>query len=217
MGFKTDITNQKFNKLTVLEFSHNSKKRASIWLCLCECGNTKTIEYNSIVKGRIKSCGCLQKEAMKKLCTHGMHKTKFYSKWSSMKGRCNRESTVNYEIYGGRGISYCPEWEDFQKFYEDMYEGFSEGLELDRVDVNGNYCKENCRWVTHSENNFNKNKQPNNKSGKTGVSFDSKRLQWRAYIDKDKKRTELGYFDDYKDAVEVRVLEELELYGYTRP
>jgi len=213
MGFKTDITNQKFNRLTVLSFSHNSKRQASVWLCLCDCGNTKKLEYNLIVKNRVKSCGCLHRDTMKARISHGMNESSIYRRWAAMKRRCNL-GLVNY---GARGITYSEDWEKFENFYRDMSSGFEDSLELDRIDVNGNYCKENCRWVTHSENNYNKNKQQNNTSGKSGVSFDSKRLQWRSYINKDKKRAELGYFDNYKDAVEVRVLEELELYGYIRP
>ena len=212
MGFKTDITNQKFNRLTVLSFSHVSEKRESMWLCLCDCGTTKTLSFYSVNKGVVKSCGCLQKEAMRKRSVHGMIDTPIYVRWCAMKRRCDLK-LVNY---GDRGITYSEDWKSFENFYKDMIFGFKEDLELDRINVNGNYCKENCRWVTHSENNYNKNKQQNNTSGKSGVSFDSKRLQWRSYISKDKKRIELGYFDNYKDAVEVRVLEELELYGYTR-
>lgn len=218
MGYQIDITGKKFNRLQILGFSHNHpKNRSSIWICLCDCGNIKNIQYNAIVKNRIKSCGCLLKESRKLSAKHGLTKHPMYRRWASMKQRCNSEKVINYDIYGGRGITYCLEWEDFENFYRDMVDGFHPDLELDRIDVNKNYCKENCRWTTHEENNYNKTRQTNNKSGKSGVSYDRSRQQWRAYINKDKKRIELGYFNNYKDAVEVRVLEELELYGYTRP
>lgn len=94
---------------------------------------------------------------------HGFRYTKFYSKWASMKGRCNRKSRSDYNTYGGRGITYTPRWEKFENFKEDMYESYLDHVEkygernttLDRIDVNGNYCKENCRWATVEEQNRN--------------------------------------------------------------
>lgn len=217
MGFKINLTGKKFNRLLVLEYSHSSKNNGAVWKCLCDCGKRTLCFSSQVSRGHVKSCGCLQREKTSELATHRKTSTVIYRRWAAMKSRCNTPSATNYNIYGGRGITYCPEWETFENFYNDMGEGFSDELELDRINVNGDYCKENCRWTTHEENNYNKTRQLNNTSGKSGVSFNSKRKQWRSYINKDKKRIELGYFDNYKDAVEVRVLEELELYGYTRP
>lgn len=216
MGYKIDLTGKVIGRLTVIGYSHSTKNNGAYWLCSCICGKEKLISVSRLTNSTTKSCGCIQIEATKNLAKHKMHNTPIYRRWASMKNRCSSPSSTIFSVYGGRGISYSPEWESFENFYRDMYEGFSENLELDRIDVNGNYCKENCRWVTHEENNFNKTRQQNNKSGKTGVSFDKARKQWRAYINKNKVRIELGYFDSFNDAVEVRVLEELELYGYVR-
>lgn len=77
---------------------------------------------------------------------HGMSRTGTYKSWASMVDRCRNSNNVSYKLYGARGITYCPEWNEFINFYNDM--GDSNGLSLDRIDSNGNYCKQNCRWVT---------------------------------------------------------------------
>ena len=87
---------------------------------------------------------------------HGMSTTPFYRRWNGMMRRCYSESFKQYHNYGGRGIIVCERWHLFSNFKEDMYDSFKEELELDRVDNNGNYCKENCDWVTHRENSNNR-------------------------------------------------------------
>ena len=206
-----------FSRLTVLKRDGASKNRQAIWLCLCDCGNTTRLVSNLLVKGRVKSCGCLQKDAMRGRAKHRLTNSAIYRRWAAMKARCNRENTVNYENYGGRGITYDPAWEDFLNFYEDMADGFDEMLELDRIDVNGNYCKENCRWTTHNENNYNKTIQSNNSSGKTGVSFKKSINKWFAYITVDRKQIGLGFYELFEDAVLARKLAEIKYYGYERP
>lgn len=218
MGFKNNLTGKKFNRLAVLKFSHNSPMNGgAIWECICDCGSTSFVDGSSLSRNLIKSCGCLKKESKGFAGTHKMSKQPIYRRWVSMKARCNCVNSTGYHNYGGKGITYSPEWEEFEHFHKDMGPSFHEDLELDRIDVKGNYCKENCRWVTKQENSYNKNLKENNVSGKSGVSFDQTQKRWRAYINKDRKRIELGYFDNFKDAVEVRILEEFELYGYTRP
>ncbi|PZM86336.1 hypothetical protein DLH72_01205 [Candidatus Gracilibacteria bacterium] len=86
---------------------------------------------------------------------HGLTKTKIWYIWCSMKGRCNNPNNKDYKRYGGRGIKYDKKWEDFLGFYSDMGETYKDGLELDRIDNNGNYCKENCRWTTRKTQNRN--------------------------------------------------------------
>ena len=131
-----------------------------------------------------------------------------------MKQRCN---DITDPVYGGKGVGYDPRWEDFMNFYNDMKDGFSPDLELDRIDVSKGYSKDNCRWTTHSENNYNKNIQNNNKSGKTGVCWHSQTGKYRAYITQRGKQTSLGLHDTLESAIAARKNAEILVYGYNRP
>lgn len=155
------IAGKKFNKLTVLKKTDEKASKSYLWLCKCDCGNfTKTKKWN-ITSGNTKSCGCLKMDVVKMMnrqnTSHGMSGTKIYRVWESMKRRCDSKKAERYANYGGRGITYCEEWEDFKGFYEWVEEsGYKEGLTIDRIDVNGNYEPSNCRWVTLEQQSFNK-------------------------------------------------------------
>lgn len=214
LPYKNDLRGKVFHMLTVLEFSHMDKNNGAKWRCVCECGNESIVATSRLSKGHTKSCGCLRAlEASKVVKTHGMSKDLIYRRWASMKRRCNNEEDA---VYGGKGIGYDPSWEIFENFYADMGEGFSEDLEIDRIDVTKGYSKENCRWVTHNENNYNKNKQPNNTTGKTGVSLAQDGIKYRAYINVNRKQIHLGVYDSFGAAVEARKKGEIKYYGYHR-
>jgi len=160
-----DITGHTFGYLTVVDFSHTTRHGA-LWNCKCKCGNKKTIYGSSIRTGHSKSCGCLQKEkarvSQQRLArlaeTHGITKTRlgkaFANKYYQASARCNDKKNPNY---GGRGIKFM--WNDIISFQQDMYSSFLEACDktdyknvtLERIDVDGNYCKDNCTWATPKE------------------------------------------------------------------
>lgn len=150
-----DLTGKVFNRLTVVGFAGIINKRYK-WNCICDCGNTTTVEQYLLTSGGSKSCGCYRKEfSSLKAKTHGMSKTSTYRIWCSMKQRCIDKNCEAYARYGGRGITICNEWlESFENFLKDMGEK-PKGRSLDRIDNDGHYCKENCRWATRKEQSRN--------------------------------------------------------------
>lgn len=165
-------------------------------------------------KGKVVSCGCYGEVIRGKAAlTHGMSGSRPFLLWQNLKARCKNPNSESYEDYGGRGISYDPKWETFEGFWEDMQEGYSPELSLDRVDVNGGYCKENCRWTTYSVQSFNRRKQKNNTTGREGVYWDKKLGNWRVGIDVNNQRIYLGNFTTFDDAVKAREQAELKYYG----
>ena len=145
-----------------------------------------------------------------------MDGTSIYRAWTSMRDRCNNPNNYAYARYGGRGIKVCERWEEsFMNFYNDIGER-PEGTSLDRTDVNGNYCKENCRWADASVQGFNQRKSTNNTSGRTGVSWNKQKLKWDAYIMKDRKKINLGRFEKKEDAILAREQGELKYYGFIK-
>jgi hypothetical protein len=144
-----DLTGRKFNKLTVLEFSHKIGRKA-YWKCKCDCGNIAAIRSDSLKNGHSKSCGCYHDSCDYKV-THGLSHNKIYDTYVNMKGRCLNPDHQSYPDYGGRGITICEKWMTFEGFYEDMKIGYSDDLSLDRIDNSKGYYKENCRWATKEQ------------------------------------------------------------------
>lgn len=153
-----DLTGQKFGRLTVLYKLNNYHKRGAYWLCVCKCGNLKEVFGRDLRRGSTRSCGCLQRDITSKIHTkHGKHNTRLYHIYYAMKNRCYNKDNNRYQYYGKRGIVVCDEWlNDFQAFYEwAMNNNYKENLTIDRIDPNGNYTPDNCRWADIATQNRN--------------------------------------------------------------
>lgn len=153
---KINMIGKQFGRLTVISEVPRCGCNAIKYLCVCQCGNEKVVRGMLLRNGNTKSCGCLRNEETKiRNSTHGKSKTRLYNIYNLMLRRCNNEKHHAYKNYGGRGISvdFC----SFDDFYVwAMENGYSENLTLDRIDNDGNYSSQNCRWVTRKQQSNNK-------------------------------------------------------------
>jgi len=159
MGNFNDLTGNKFGRWTVIKRAKNSSNlcRNPRWFCRCECGNESIVYGHTLKNGESQSCGCLQRELLsKRRKSHGMTTTRQYNIWANMKDRCQNPNNEHYEDYGGRGIKVCERWESFEDFWEDTKKTYSDDLSIDRINNDGNYEKDNCRWATVIEQNNNR-------------------------------------------------------------
>lgn len=136
--------------------SHTRRKA----LFKCNCGSEFEALIDLVKRGNTKSCGCLHKEALKsvqlKSVTHGQTSHPLYMTWKGMISRCYNKDDIGYFRYGGRGIRVCDEWQDINTFITDMYPSYAKGLQLDRINNDGDYNRSNCKWSTRRENSNNR-------------------------------------------------------------
>lgn len=157
-----DMTGININNLKVIKRVENYKDGKAQWLVECHCGNEFKAIGKHLRNGNIKSCGCLKSKRMtehgKAKATHGDSKSRLFSIWAGMKKRCYYKKSIGYKNYGGRGIQVCYEWKNNYSAFKlwAMNNGYDESLTLDRVDNDGNYEPNNCKWSTVTEQNRNK-------------------------------------------------------------
>lgn len=180
MKYPQDLTGMKFNMLTVMRRAPDKYNRKGypqkMWLCICDCGNEVIVRHYALLSGGTKSCGCYSKQ--RHLKQNGLSHHPLYRKWQGMIRRCEKPNSHAYENYGGRGIRVCKEWRDnYLAFYEwAINTGYAKGngLSLERIDNDGDYSPDNCRWATYRE-------QQNNKRRSRFVTYNGKTLtvaQW---------------------------------------
>lgn len=156
-----DILEKKFFRLTPVSKVEGTRSK---WHCVCDCGNTKDTYAWKLIQGKVKSCGCYEKENLERIShsgqKHGMTDTILYKKWCGMKARCFNPHYKHFDRYGGRGITMCPEWlgehgfENFAEWaYKNGYDDSKSGYEqsIDRKDTDGDYSPENCKWSNQLE------------------------------------------------------------------
>lgn len=158
-----NLNGLRFGHLLVSDFKEKRGKQ-NYWKCYCDCGEDCFVRANHLLSESTKSCGKRCIHYPKNRRTHNLTKTRQYGIWSGLKNRCLNKNNTSYKNYGGRGISVSPDWlTSFEVFWRDMRNGYDDSLEIDRIDNNGNYCKENCRWVTRKQNNQNRRNSLSNK------------------------------------------------------
>lgn len=208
MAKALELTGLRFNKITVLaKSSERTRDGQVLWKCECDCGEIKLIRASSLKSGNSQSCGC---SIGKNLYKHGLYKHRLMRIWVAMKQRCYNPNTKAFKTYGARGIQVCDEWKSgFKLFYEwAVNNGYSDNLEIDRINTYGNYEPENCRWITHADNTKNTMIQSNSTSGYIGVSK-LKDGRYRVYYTLNGKRKQIGIANTALEGSQMR-----EVYFY---
>lgn len=154
-----DLIGQKFNRLTAIKRVENNKHGHIQYQWKCDCGNVIIASGQSVKRGNTKSCGCLLHDTLvERNYKHGRTKSRLYMIWAGIKQRCYKETSTVYEYYGKKGIRMSIEWKDNFSNFESwaISSGYKEGLTIERIDFNSDYCPENCKWIPLVEQQKNK-------------------------------------------------------------
>lgn len=178
-----DITNKRFGRLVAIKPCEKTKHGWK-WLCKCDCGNSSIVLKHLLTSGHTTSCGCYHKERTRQAhYKNGESHTRLYKVWLGMKGRCENPKDKSYIDYGNRGISVCEEWQDYMVFKSWAYaNGYDENAKpgdctIDRIDNNGNYEPDNCKFSNVKE-------QANNRRSSRMITFRGETLSIAGWAEK---------------------------------
>lgn len=154
-----NLTGQRFGRLTAVKAKGSNNQGNLMWLCLCDCGKTVIVNSQNLKNGHTKSCGCRKIEILVDRNKDGLigniprQKNRLYRIYYGMLSRCYNPRDQHYSYWGGRGITVCDEWKNNFEAFETwaLANGYASNLSIDRINNDGNYCPENCRWATAKE------------------------------------------------------------------
>lgn len=213
---REDLSGRRFGRLLCVESESrimSSKRRQVYWKCQCDCGNVAFVRPQQLKEGITVSCGCYNKERVSEPRKHGMSNSPEYKIFKDIKRRCEEPNRKSYKNYGGRGIKCL--WESFEQFYEEMGTRPSNKHTIERKNVDGDYCKENCIWTDDlSLQAYNRRPKSNSKTNIPGVTEDTAGYGYLARISVNYKRIYLGFFKSLYDAAKARKEAELQYYGF---
>lgn len=198
-----EIIGKKFGKLTIINiFKKPFGKKKIIYntcaFCKCDCGKEKEIPLYTVISGSQRSCGCDPSQNVK---------DRLRNIYMAMKQRCYYVNGKRYKDYGGRGITICDEWLNSYETFKQwaLYHGYRDDLTIERIDNNGNYRPENCKFASYQIQSSNQRVRKDNTSGYRGVNYSKANDYWVARVQVNGKRTIIGYFKTPEDAHEARV------------
>lgn len=185
--------------------NENSKQKRRYAIYKCNCGVEFKAMYDLVKRKHTTSCGCYQKKrVLEAKRTHGLTKHKIYNVWNHIMGRCFNKNNKSFNDYGGRGITVCDRWLKVENFISDMYPSHKDGLSIDRINNDGNYEPNNCRWATNEVQQRNTRIiRKRNKTGYRGVYFNESRNKFSSSIRVNSKSIHLGYFHNAIDGAKA--------------
>ena len=201
MGKLVNLIGQTFGRLTVVERGPNDKHKRAQWWCRCSCDDQQLVlkRGNDLQSNRVQSCGCWRSEStVIRSTSHGETNTRLYQIWHNMKNRCYNQNDPYYECYGGRGITVCDEWKESYENFSSwaICNGYNDTLTIERKNVDGNYCSENCTWATQRT-------QANNRRNNHYITYNGERhtiAEWEIILKLNtgtiKNRIKLGWDTD---------------------